>query len=396
MNPYYLIVTISVFIILSYLFGEFSKRTNIPSVLLLIFTGVGLGLLLPYLGIETFNYNPMLKILGIVGLIMIVLEGALDLQLTKEKMGMIGKAVILALLGIGVSIAGITVALTLFFKMETGIAALYASTLSVISSAIVLPSVSNLAEKEKEFLVYESCISDIVGIMVFTLIEAILISGNLGTSVAEFSFNVVITIVISFLVSVALIFMFKFLTGQTKLFLFIAILVLIYALGKLMGLSSLLLILVFGLVLKNHELVFRGRLKGIISRMEFRLMERNFHIITRETAFVLRTFFFLVFGLSIDLGSMFDVKVLIISAVLVFFIFISRWLMSGMMLKQFDNVVKYIAPRGLITILLYYKIPEELKSPAFEDGLLLWVIVLTSLILTVGLVRYKVPVESKQ
>lgn len=393
MNPYYLIVTISVFIILSYLFGEFSKRTNIPSVLLLIFTGVGMGLLLPYFGVGTFNYQPMLKILGIVGLIMIVLEGALDLELTKDKMGMIGKAVLLALLGIAGSIFVISWVLTFFFDMEFGIAVLYASTLSVISSAIVLPSVSNLASKEKEFLVYESCISDIIGIMVFTLIEAILISGNMKTSVAEFGFNFVFTIVISILVSIALIFMFKFLTGQTKLFLFIAILVLIYALGKLMGLSSLLLILVFGLILKNHGLVFRGKLKGIISRMEFRLMERNFHIITRETAFVLRTFFFLVFGLSIDLGSMFDTKVLIISALLVVIVFILRWLMAGIMLKQYDQVVKYIAPRGLITILLYYKIPPELKSAAFEDGLLLWVIVLTSLILTVGLVRYKAPAE---
>ena len=42
-------------------------------------------------------------------------------------------------------------------------------------------------------------------------------------------------------------------------------------------------------------------------------MEMDFHIITRETAFVLRTFFFIVFGLTINLSSLVDVQVLIIS-----------------------------------------------------------------------------------
>jgi hypothetical protein len=42
----------------------------------------------------------------------------------------------------------------------------------------------------------------------------------------------------------------------------------------------------------------------------------------------------------------------------------------------------------LITILLYYSIPEDLVSETFKPGVLLWVIILTSIYMTFGLIKH--------
>jgi len=84
-NPYFLVIGASLILIISFIFGEISRKTNIPSVLMLIILGIGLGYGLNAIGGADINFFPILEILGIVGLIMIVLEAALELELKREK-----------------------------------------------------------------------------------------------------------------------------------------------------------------------------------------------------------------------------------------------------------------------------------------------------------------------
>jgi len=388
-----IIVSLSICIVLSYLFNEIAKRTNVPSVLMLIVAGVILGQVLKFFPEYNVDFFPSLKILGTIGLIMIVLEGALDLELTKEKSGLIGKATLLAVLGIIGSILFIAPIFHFLLNMDIGLSLLYATPLAVISSAIVLPSVVSLNEYDKELLIYESCISDIIGIMVFNLILSIMQTQEVQGSISDFGIEFLITVAVSFVIGIGLVLLFKFLNAKVKLFFFISILILIYALGKMIHLSPLVMILMFGLILKNHKLFFIGPLKNLMTRMEFKKMEKDFHIISRETAFVLRTFFFIVFGLTIDLLSLINFEVLIISLM----VFISIYLVRIILLKVFEKegspILGYVAPRGLITILLFYSIPKDLLSETFQPGVLLWVIILTSIYMTYGLIKHVKGVE---
>ena len=383
-----IIVSLSICIVLSYFFNEIAKRTNVPSVLMLIVAGVILGQVLKFFPEYNVDFFPSLKILGTIGLIMIVLEGALDLELTKEKSGLIGKATLLAVLGIIGSILFIAPIFHFLLNIDIGLSLLYATPLAVISSAIVLPSVVSLNEYDKELLIYESCISDIIGIMVFNLILSIMQTQEVQGSISDFGIEFLITVAVSFVIGIGLVLLFKFLNAKVKLFFFISILILIYALGKMIHLSPLVMILMFGLILKNHKLFFIGPLKNLMTRMEFKKMEKDFHIISRETAFVLRTFFFIVFGLTIDLLSLINFEVLIISLM----VFISIYLVRIVLLKVFEKegspILGYIAPRGLITILLFYSIPKDLLSETFQPGVLLWVIILTSIYMTYGLIKH--------
>jgi len=354
---------------------------------MLIVTGVGLGQYLAMHPEYSVNFFPYLRVLGTVGLIMIVLEGALDLELSRAKSKLIWKATILAILGLVGSMLFIAPIFYFFLDMPFTVSLLYAIPLAVISSAIVIPSVASLLEYDKELLIYESCISDIVGIMFFNLVVSILETNKVGSSIGEFGIEVLLTIIVSMLVGVCLVLLFKFLNAKVKLFFFISILILIYALGKMIHLSPLVLILVFGLILKNHHLVFLGPLKNLMSRMEFVKMEKDFHIISRETAFVLRTFFFIVFGITINLAELVDFEVLLISLMAFIGILLVRIVLLKSFAKDVTDVVEYVAPRGLITILLFYSIPDTMISSQFQQGIILWVVIITSVYMSYGLIK---------
>jgi hypothetical protein len=47
----------------------------------------------------------------------------------------------------------------------------------------------------------------------------------------------------------------------------------------------------------------------------------------------------------------------------------------------------YLAPRGLITILLFYAIPKEISNENFDPGILLFIIISSSLAMTISLVK---------
>jgi len=384
MGTYELIIAGSLAIIASYFFSELSRKTNIPSVLMLILTGIIVG---RYVVIDTANLTQSLEVLGIVGLIMIVLEGALDLELTKEKLPLIRKSTGMALVALVVSVFVIGYAIHLTFDMNLWVSFVYATPLSVISSAIVIPSVENMEGDKKEFLIYESCISDILGIMLFYLLLGLLENDDKVAELTTFSLNLLLTAVVSVITSFGLIILFKYIRSKVKIFLFLSILIVLYAIEKSLHLSPLILILLFGLMLKNNQLIFRGKLANLISKMELKLMERNFHIITRETAFVLRTFFFIVFGLSMVLDSLLDKKALILSIAIVAILFAVRWLGLKIFYRVQMKPLIYIAPRGLITVLLYYSIPSEYHQNSFPESVILYVVLITSLVMTFGLIR---------
>ena len=114
--------------------------------------------------------------------------------------------------------------------------------------------------------------------------------------------NIVITIVISVVVAYGMVYLFQHLRMQVKLFLIIAVLILLFAVGKFFHLSSLLIILAFGLVLNNTDIFFQGRLSKYFNHEQVKPILHDFHNLTLESAFLIRTFFFVVFGLSISVS----------------------------------------------------------------------------------------------
>ncbi|MBT8219966.1 MAG: cation:proton antiporter [Bacteroidia bacterium] len=390
LSSYNLIIESSIILILSFFFSEISRKTNVPSVIMLILLGMLCQIPLNALGVDTSGLFPILELLGIIGLIMIVLEAALELKLDKKKIIPITKALVIALVGLLAS-AWVAARVLMYYypEMSTISAWLYATPFSILSSAIIIPSVSGFRESKKEFHVYESTFSDILGIIMFYFLTAQSETQSLSSGLLNYSGTVLLTIVISFIASYIIVFVFQNIRSHTKLFLLIAVLMLLYSLGKLMHLSSLIMILVFGLVISNIKLFFRGWLAHWLDMKKTKEIFDGLHVITIESAFVVRTFFFVVFGLTIAVESIWNLDVVIVSLLIIASIYLIRLVLLGAFIGRDINPQLYIAPRGLITILLYYAIPVEYKFSGFNEGILLFIIMFTSLIMTGAMVADK-------
>ncbi|GGX03168.1 cation:proton antiporter [Aquimarina muelleri] len=388
-SSYNVIIGISLTIILSFIFNGVAKKTNVPAVLLLIVLGVVFQYILKSFGGDVIDFFPMLEVLGIVGLIMIVLEAALELELKSDKLMPIFKSLAIALIGLIASAFIAAVILKALIPGMTMLSAwLYATPLSILSSAIIIPSVSSLSNTKKEFHIYESTFSDILGIMLFYFLIGRLNPAE-DTGVGGFFLNLIITIIISLIASYAIILIFQKIKSPVKLFLLIAVLLLLYALGKKMHLSSLIIILIFGLVIANMKLFFKGKLRGYLDFEKAKSIYHELHVITAETAFVVRTLFFVIFGVTIVLSSLLSLKVTVISILILISIYVIRYGLLRLFIGKDISPQLFIAPRGLITVLLFYAIPSEAIIEGFEPGVLLFVIIGTSLIMTGGMIRDK-------
>ena len=395
------IVVFSSVIILSYFFDLYSKKSGIPSVLMLIALGIVSNVILNISGspIPEEDIYPVLIPLGTVGLIFIVLEAALDLKLLRDRLWMIIKSLM-------VSSIGLALTAYLAAKMFEGLlsdlsfehALLFTIPLSILSSAIIIPSLGALPEKRKEFMVYESVLSDIVGIVAF---YAVLSSSKMidkSDVLPSTIRDLVITLVLSVLFGYLLIYLFQKLKGHAKIYLLIAVLMLLYSLGKYLHLPSLVIVFIFGLILNNYSLFYKGKLRDFIDFEKIDSVLHDFKTVTAESAFVIRTFFFVVFGLSITLSSLFqDWKIILFGVLTIVIIYAVR----AFVLLVFHGSIKissvlpelFLAPRGLITILLFFSIPAEIKE-GFEfgqyfDGVLLFVILCSCIIMMLSLMHEK-------
>lgn len=388
-NIYFDILIICGIIIISYSFGWVSKITRIPSVLLLITLGLGCQFLMKNANLELSSRAfSILELLGIVGLIMIVLEAALDLRLTKEKNGLVLRAFSVALLTLAGSSVALAFLIQYFLSFDFYLSLVYAIPLSIMSSAIIIPSVKRLPENKKEFMIYESTFSDILGIMLFYFVLGADEQATPTSLLQTVGVNIGVTLVLSVVLSYLLVLIFQKIQESARLFLLIAVLISLYAVGKIFHLSSLIVILIFGLALSNYEIFFSGKLRKLIDGMALKKINKEFHLVTLESAFVVRTFFFVVFGLTLDLQSLFDLNTAMISISLVGALYGVRLLFLLLFKKSF-NPEFFIAPRGLITVLLFFAIPVELTQSNFSSGILLYAILLTGVIMTLGMIFYR-------
>lgn len=394
MSPYITIIAFSSIVILSFLFNWVSRKTNIPSVLLLIGLGMLIKTFVQYEGKsgKDFGLDLILEILGNVGLVMIVLEASLDLELRRHKLRLLLQSFTVATIGFTATMFALGYFFLLIFPGSSFYTCLvYAVPLSIMSSAIVIPSVMSLSSAKREFMVYESTFSDILGIMVFYFMLGAEGISSKSEVALNIGLNILLTVLLSVVSAFLLVILIQRLTMKVKLFLIIALLMLLFALGKEFHLSSLLMILAFGLVLNNAQLFFRGKLGKYFNEGVMTEILRDFHTLTLESAFLIRTFFFVLFGFSISLASLYNWHIAVNGIIITAIFYAIRFLCLRFITKKHVFPELFITPRGLITVLLYFALLKtpQFKIPGFDPGLLLYPILITSLIMTIGLLTHK-------
>lgn len=391
MTTYTILIILSGLVIFSYLFDLVASKTKIPSVLLLLLLGIGLRFLVEYLNIQTFNFLAILPTLGTVGLILIVFEGSLELKYDREKNKIIKSAFFSALtilLGTATIITLIIYQIT-HKDLYTCIA--NAIPFSVISSAIAIPSAAALGKQDREFVIYESSFSDILGIIMFNFAitnHSINTSAFIGLGLSTF-----LIIFLSAIACVVLLYVMGKLVHHIKFFLIISILILVYAIGQSYHLSSLVLILSTGLFLNNADTIRNAWFRGVFLYKNLTADLSQLYQLSAESAFILRTFFFVIFGFTMNISELNDKPVLANGLFILITIYAVRFFFLKVFKKGTITPIAYIAPRGLISILLYFNLPNSLKIPEVGTSFLFLVVLGTSIVMTLGITLSKAKTE---
>lgn len=378
----YIILALCVIIILSYLFDISSRFSRIPGVILLIGLGILLQVVSESTGLSIPNMRPVLPVIGTLGLILIVMNASLDLKLEKRKAILMQKSVLSALALLVLVTAVAAFILVRIYNYSAISAVLNSIPLAIISSAVAIPSAGSLKAREKEFIIYESSFSDIFGIMAFDYI--LFNQGDLSGGLLHYAFLGILTVVIAIAVSSGLAMLLHKISYHVNYVIIMTSMILIYSLAKIYHLPALLLVIAFGLVLSNSKLVENTGINKFIDFEKFRKDIDSFNKILGELTFLVRSFFFIIFGYYTSLEGIFYPTNLLIASGVTAGILIIRWLFLYFVLREKSPSLVLFAPRGLITILLFISIPTTYLIPEINPEVITLVILMTMLTMMLG------------
>ena len=377
-----IIISICVLLLIAYIFDVSSPKTRIPSVILLLLVGWAVRQGANFLGLHIPDLSPILPVIGTVGLILVVLEGSLEVELNRSKLGLIVRSTVVALLPIILLSMLLAMAFEHFDGISFRTGLLNAIPLCVISSTIAISSSQNLPTKDSEFVTYESSLSDIFGVIFFNFVvrnEVIDLS-----SFTEFGAQIVIILVVTVAATLGLSFLLSKIKHHVKFLPIILLIILIYTIAKMYHLPALIFIFVLGLFIGNldkfERFRFMKRLRPeILVKEVSRLQE-----LTKEITFSIRSLFFLLFGYLIETSELLNTNTLVWAIAISGGIFLVRFIFLKLS-RQNVFPLLFIAPRGLITILLFISIPVGQTTNLVNNSLIIQVIIITALIMMIGL-----------
>jgi cell volume regulation protein A len=378
-----IIITFCILLLIAYLFDVSSSKTRIPSVILLLALGWLVRQFTRFLDISLPDFSDVFPVLGTLGLVLIVLEGSLELELRRSKIGLIVRS----FFGAALPIAAGAVLLAFLIQPVTGApfrdCLLNVIPFCVISSAIAIPSVRHLSSHTREFVIYESSLSDILGVLLFNFI-ALNESVSAG-AFTRFGVDLLIIFTVSLAATIGLSYLLHRIGHPIKFVPIILLLILVYEVAKEYDLPSLIFILIFGLFIGNLGLLKRFRWIQRFNPEELEEEADRLKDLVIEASFLIRSLFFLLFGYLIETADLLDGSTVEWALAIVGILLLLRiiqLLVSGLPLLP----LLFIAPKGLITILLFLSIAPARKIPLVNKPLVVQVIVISALVMMAGLI----------
>lgn len=377
-----IIISLCLLLLIAYLFDLTASRTRIPSVILLLLLGWIVREVTFFFKIDLPDLTATLPVLGTIGLILIVLEGSLELELNKSKVGLITKSSLGAFIPLIILAFSLAYLLHYYGGYSFRDSLINAIPFCVISSAIAIPSVRNLSSSQKEFIIYESSLSDIFGVIFFNFI-AYNTSFGLDTF-SYFCLEILIIIAISFVATILLSFLLSKIEHHIKFVPIVLLIILIYEISKIFHLPALIFILVFGLSIGNLDEL---RHYKWTQQFSLELLDKEvskFKELIIEATFLVRALFFLLFGFLIKTAEIGNPDTFVWAIGIVVILFFLRLIQLKISKIPLFPLL-FVAPRGLITILLFLGIAPEHAIFIVNKSLIIQVILMTAIVMMLGL-----------
>jgi potassium/hydrogen antiporter len=350
-----IIVFVGLIIFVSHLFTGIFEKKRIPDVLLLMMIGLLMG---PLLGLITPNdFGIAGSMFTTITLVIILFEGGLTLRFETLKNAIRGTTA-LTMINFFVTMVVVGLIGWVVFGLNPIAGFMLGAILGGTSSAVVIPMVQQLRIKEdtKTILVLESAVSDVLCI-IFALalletfhVEEVKIGLVLGKIISSFTLAAVMGWIGALVWSILL---NKVRTIRNTIFTTPAFVFIIFGIAEMLGYSGAISALAFGITLANIEIFNISLLKKYVADKPITLNETE-KVFFGEIVFLLKTFFFIYIGLSIQLNNLWALVMGLILSIVIFSFRVPVVKLSiRKPLPTFDlTMISVMVPKGLAAAVL--------------------------------------------
>ncbi len=353
------IIFVGILVFFAHFFAWLFKFVRIPDVLLLMCIGILIGPLLNIVPPDFLGEAGDLVIKLI--LVMILFEGAIKLKFQHLHRAFVG-TFSLMLISFFLTMGGIGLLLYHFAGFDIVPAFLIGAIVGGNAAAVVVPLIEKIRinEESRTTLFLESGMSDVLSIVfAFALVASLEVGVfHIDTVFFDIIKTLIMAIIIgSFSAFVWSLFLNKIHNIKNSAFTTPAFVFIVYGVTELLGFSGLVSIIFFGIVLGNIPLVVFSLQKKhrfistILHPQPLSIRELSFFC---EIVFLIKIFFFIFIGLSLNFESM---PILLLGLLLTVFILIVR--IPAVLLSvpksaaKFDaSVISVTIPRGLAAAVL--------------------------------------------
>ena len=384
-------------LVLAFTANRLFAWTRVPDVVVLMGAGVVLG---PVLHLaRPGQFTVVTHAFGTLALLLILFEGGLELKI-KQTLRHFPGGFVFGIASYGLTFALISYVAHIGLMISLWDAALIGAVLACTSSTVILPVLQQLGAREpvKVVLLIESTLGDVLGVLTVGLLLDFRSGAARGSGDAfrSLAIQILIPLGSAFVVGLSWSRLLPHLTEQRFWqVLTFAVMLLLYSVTESLHGNGLIAVLGFGLTLSNLP-----TRKNSATESDFWFTPRisphekilSFH---SELSFLVRTFFFVLIGVVVDLSGVRHLWIMI--AVILAAIFLSRWL--AMQLSRWSwrdvrpeerELMVWILPRGLITIVLALEVLEAVPTGlAFLSGLAFVAILFTNLLVICGGIRMR-------
>lgn len=303
-NVAQVIALVGILVFLAHLFTSIFRHTRIPDVILLIIIGICVG---PVLGLASPSlFGSVGPVFTTITLIIILFESGIALRLSMLKSAL-GGAMVLAPVSFFLTMAVVAGLAVWLADLALLPAFILGAIVGSTSEAVVIPLVRQLRIKEetRTLLSVESSVNDVLSIVITVALVQAYVAGKFeiasvsGKLIASFLVALVFGIIGALAWSILLnrIRAIKNAMFTTPAFVFV-----VYGIVETLGFSGAIAALAFGVTIGNIETIRIPIFKTLSVKEPVGLNETE-KIFFSEVAFLLKTFFFIYLGLSLELIS---------------------------------------------------------------------------------------------
>ena len=389
------VFSVGLIIFAAHFFTALFERTRVPDVLPLIFIGVLIGPLFNFVSPNDFGvFGPLLSA---IALILMLFEGGTHLSFETLKTSL-KDCVVLALMTFILTVL-ISTGIAYYLMGKDLMPSLFiGAVIGSISPAVVVPIVKmlDLSENTKSTLVVESAITDVLSIIIALGILKTFLSEH--KTIMEFiGTNLIATMAMSLLLGFGGAIIWSTILEKIRkfpntIFTSLAFIFLLYGLSENLGYSGPISVLIFGIVLANSKNIPLNIVQkfGADHLIEFTSIEKT---LFSEVIFLVKTFFFIFLGMSIQFGNM---KIIFFGILLTLFIYSIRLILTRLIISKNTPgreaaMISFIIPKGLAAAVLaevpmHMGLPEALLPMFTEIRAVIYMVILFSILLTAFLI----------